>query len=70
MLQLMDILLRALGTRILCLIALVMTFGLFAWAMWRGNLLAFLTAGAFGIGVLWPVLFAGFYTIRGKSDEK
>ena len=69
-LQLMDLLLKALGTRVLCLVALVMTFSLFVLATWRGNWLTFAVAGTFGIGVFLPVLFAGFYTMRGKSDEK
>lgn len=59
-LLLLDVLLRALGTRVLSLIALAMTFGLFCWAMKLQSWLAFAIAGAFGLGVLWPVLFVGW----------
>ena len=69
LLQLMNVLLRALGTRVLCMVALLMTFSLFGWAMYRGSWLSFAVAGAFGFGVLWPVLLASFWTNRGDKDE-
>lgn len=55
-----DTLTRALGQKVLALLTLAMTFGLFCWAMYRGTSLAFALACAFGIGVLWPVLFVGW----------
>jgi hypothetical protein len=55
---LVDVLLRALGTRILAATALVMTFALFCWAMRLQSPIAFAVAGAFGVGVLWPVLLS------------
>jgi hypothetical protein len=70
-LELIDILLRSLGTRALCIMALLMTFALYAWAMFKDNWLAFAIAGAFGIGVLLPVLLATFYVRRddhGRTD--
>ena len=69
-LRLIDILLRSLGTRTLCLLALVMTFGLFAWAMERGTWLSFAIAGAFGVGVLWPVLLTAMQRKRSDSSEQ
>jgi hypothetical protein len=68
-LEAIDVLLRALGTKVLCIMALLMTFALYAWAMWKGNTLAFLTAAAFGIAVLLPVLLATFY-VRGNDHGR
>lgn len=64
-LRLIDILLRALGTRLLWLLALVMTFVLFAWAMYKHTWLSFAIAGGFSIVGLWPVLVAGWFTGKG-----
>ena len=66
-LQIADMMLRAVGTRALSFTALAMTFGLFCWAMFRSTPLAFWTAGAFCIGVLWPVLICGY--LWRKSNE-
>jgi uncharacterized membrane protein len=66
-LRLIDVLLRALGTRVLWLLALCMTFSLFAWAMYRGTWLHLAIAGVFGAAVLWPVLFVGLE--RGKRSD-
>lgn len=59
-LTLIDILLRSLGMRVVMILTLAMTFALFCWAMWKQTPLAFAVACAFGIGVLWPVLFVGW----------
>lgn len=67
-LRLCDVLLRALGTRMQSFVALLMTSVLFAWAMYRSTWLSFAIAAAFGIGVLWPILFVGSYG-RGKDEE-
>lgn len=69
MLQLMDLLLRALGTRVLCMVALLMTFALFVAAMLKGSWLSFAISGAFGLGVYLPALFASLYS-RGDGDGK
>jgi hypothetical protein len=63
-LAVIDVLTRALGTRIQTLMALAMTFALFCWAMRLQSWLAFAIAGAFGLGVLLPVLFIN----RSKSN--
>ncbi len=61
----LDTLLKALGTKALTFVALVMTFALFCWAMWLQSWLAFAIASAFGVGVLGPLLL----TIRkGEQD--
>lgn len=54
-----DILLRALSLRVLQVTALVMTCGLFCWAMHLQTMLAGVLAGVFGFGTLWPVLWIG-----------
>jgi hypothetical protein len=58
-LLILDVLLKALGTKVLMLLSLVMSFGLFCWAMWLQTLLGVIVAGAFGLGALWPVLYIG-----------
>lgn len=63
LLTMIDPLLRALGTKILAFVTLVMTFGLFSWAMLLQRPLAFAIAGVFGLGVLWPVLFINWKRI-------
>jgi hypothetical protein len=49
--------LTVLAHRLFTLLALLMTFGLFCWAMWLGSWLHFAIAGAFGITIFLPVLF-------------
>lgn len=67
-LVLIDVLLRSLSMRIVMILTLAMTFGLFCWAMFRATTLAFEIAGAFGVMVLWPVLFVGWRE-GDKHDE-
>lgn len=59
-LAVIDMLMRALGTRILTFAALAMTFALFCWAMRLQSWLGFAIAGAFGLGVLLPVLYTNW----------
>jgi len=42
--------------RILTLLALIMSFGLYSWAMVQGSWIHFAIAGAFGVGIFLPVL--------------
>ena len=51
-----DVALRVLNRRLLTLLALGMTFGLFCWAMALGDWLHFAIAGAFGILIFLPIL--------------
>lgn len=48
---------RVLAARVLALLALAMTFGLFCWAMRMGTWLHFAIAGIFGITIFLPVLW-------------
>ena len=59
-LDLSNILLRALGQRVLTFVTLLMTFSLFVWAMYRAEILTSVIAAVFGLGVLWPVLYIGW----------
>jgi hypothetical protein len=63
-LRLVDPLLRALGTKVLAILTLAMTFVLYCWAMRLQSPLAFAIAGSFGAFVLLPVLFIGW---KGKG---
>ena len=67
-LLMLDVLLKALGTKILALLALGMTFGLFCWAMRLQTWLGFAVATVFGLGALWPVLYIGWHS-RGTSND-
>lgn len=59
-LRIIDILLRALGTKLLCVLALLMTFALFVSAMFKASWLALATAGLFAIVALLPALFVAW----------
>jgi hypothetical protein len=63
-LSMVDPLLRALGTKLLSILTLAMTFVLYCWAMRLQSTLAFAIAGTFGAFVLLPVLFTGW---KGKN---
>ena len=66
-LLILDMLLRALGTKILALLALAMTFGLFCWAMLLQTWLGVTVAAIFGLGALWPVLYIA---IRKSGEDE
>lgn len=59
-LRIIDILLRALGTKLLCILALLMTFALFAWSMYKGSWLGLAIAGTFAFVALLPTLFVAW----------
>jgi hypothetical protein len=52
--------LTVLTHRLLSLLALVMTFGLFCWAMWMGSPIHFMIAASFGGLIFLPILFNDF----------
>lgn len=56
---LVDMALKVLSQRVLTILALAMTFGLFCWAMALGAWLHFAIAGAFGITIFLPILWVG-----------
>jgi len=64
-----NILLKALGTRALCMVSLTMTFALFVWSMRVGSWLAFITAATFGFGTLWPALIVTYMHSRSAHDD-
>lgn len=57
MLEIMNLLSRALGTRALIFTALAMTFVLVCWAMFVQTVLTSIVAGCFAGGVLLPVMY-------------
>jgi hypothetical protein len=50
---------KVLSRRLLTLLGLLMTFGLFVWAMMAATWLHFAIAGAFGIVIFLPILWGG-----------
>lgn len=57
--------LRLLSARLLTIVALLLTFGLFAWAMATQTPLGCIIAVAWGLIIFLPILFIG----RGGSDH-
>lgn len=55
--QAIEVAYRVLSVRVLALLALLMTFGLFSWAMTKGDWLHFAVAGAFAVVIFLPVLW-------------
>jgi hypothetical protein len=60
--------LRLLSARILAILALLMTFGLFSWAMWMQTTLACIIASIFGGVIFLPVLFSGTRGGHGENE--
>lgn len=56
--------LRVLQARLLTLIALLLTFFVYAWAMWQQTILGAIIAGGWGLTIFLPVLLTG----RGGFD--
>jgi len=52
-----KVMIRLLSARLLCFLALIMTFGLFSWALWAGTWVSFASAGGFALSVFLPVLW-------------
>lgn len=52
-----NVAMKILSVKVLTLLALLMTFGLFSWAMVRDDVLHFAVAGAFGAGIFLPILW-------------
>jgi hypothetical protein len=49
---------RILAARVRTMVCLLMTFGLFCWAMWMQSTLACVVAGGFAVIVFLPVLMS------------
>jgi len=61
----MDVATRILAARVLSLLSLGMTFGLFCWAMWMQTIVACVVAGGFAVLVFLPTLIG---ERRGEKD--
>ena len=59
LLVVVNIAVRVLNHRLMALLTLCMTFALFCWAMYLGDTLRLIGAGAFGILIFLPVLWKG-----------
>lgn len=53
---LMKLAYGAFVTRLVLVVALLMTFGLFSWAIWLGTVLSLIAAGVFAVLVFLPIL--------------
>lgn len=66
----MGLILQAMASRVLVLLALLMTFGLFGWAMWEGTRLSLINAGLFAVIVLIPVLLRYSHVPKSRSSSR
>lgn len=62
--SLLALALQAVNARMILIIALFMSFGLFCWAMYMGTFLALGTAAVFASFVFLPILFKGDGHVR------
>jgi hypothetical protein len=65
-----DVGLTILTYRILTLLALMMTFALFSWAMVQGTWIHFAIAGAFGVAIFLPVLMAQAGAVKPEASHE
>ena len=56
LLAVMDAVTKIVAARVLSMLALMMTFGLFCWAMWMQSTLACVVSGGFAVLVFLPTL--------------
>jgi hypothetical protein len=54
-----NVALRVIQERLVLILCMLMTFGMFAWAMWLQSVLGAIIAGTWGLTIFLPVLFAG-----------
>lgn len=59
-----NVALRVIQARLILIIALLLTFAMFAWAMWLQTPLGAIIASVWGLSIFLPVLFTG----RGGHD--
>lgn len=70
--ELLTLALRAVSDKAILLLAMVMAFGLFAWAMDRGTVIALWTAAVFAVLLFWPIAFRGTHgtaPTSGSDDD-
>ena len=56
LLAVMDAVTKIVAARVLSMLALIMTFGLFCWAMWMQSTVACVVSGGFAVLVFLPTL--------------
>jgi hypothetical protein len=56
LLAVLDAVVKITSARVLSMLALMMTFGLFCWAMWMQSTLACVVSGGFAVLVFLPTL--------------
>jgi hypothetical protein len=61
----LNVMLKVLQERLIVVLALLLTAGLYGWAMWLQSTLGVIIAGAWGLTIFLPVLYAGS---RGATD--
>ena len=62
--------LRLIQARLLTLVALLLTFALFAWAMWSQTVLGAIIAGVWGLSIFLPVLLTGRGGYDGSTTQR
>lgn len=67
--NILKIALATLGERLFLLLALVMTFLLFTWAIWKENPLAIVAAGIFALCIFLPVLWKTYPKAPSGGNE-
>jgi hypothetical protein len=65
--SILSLALQAVSSRMVLLIALFMTFGLFCWSMATGTTLSLYMAGAFAVLVFLPILLRGEVHVRQET---
>lgn len=63
-----SVALRIIQVRLILLLCLFMTFGLFAWAMVQQTNLGVIIAALWGLTIFLPVLFTGKRSAHGVSE--
>lgn len=58
-LSIIGLLMKALSSRVLLIVAMLMTFGLFCWSMYLGTALSLVVACAFAVLVFLMILLKG-----------
>lgn len=59
LLELVELALRVIQERLLVMVCMLITAGLFSWAMWLQSVLGAIIATTWGLTIFLPVLFAG-----------
>jgi hypothetical protein len=63
-----NVALRVIQERLVLILCMLMTFGMFAWAMWLQSVLGAIIAAAWGILIFLPVLITGRGEKHGVSQ--